>query len=178
MDYDPTGNIVFSGQGETGNTARVYVDNKFLGDAPVGEDGRWTFSGTADVAQGVHTLRVDGLDAKGKVVNRVEVPFFREEQTKVADATQPASPRCGAACCSRSAGSSRPSSLQPPPPSPPAAETTPAALSSRDRRGARAAGCRKHQPQPSSHRRARLRRLRPQPETMQQSEETTAAPRQ
>jgi nucleoid-associated protein YgaU len=92
VDYDPSGNIVFSGQGETGNTARIYVDNQFLGDAPVGEDGRWTFAGTADVAQGVHTLRVDGLDAQGSVVNRVEVPFFREEQTKVADATQPATP--------------------------------------------------------------------------------------
>jgi nucleoid-associated protein YgaU len=90
VDYDSSGNIVFSGQGEVGNTARVYVDNKFLGDAPVGEDGRWTFSGTADVAQGVHTLRVDGLDAQGNVVNRVEVPFFREEQAKVAEATPPA----------------------------------------------------------------------------------------
>ncbi len=92
VDYDPSGNIVFSGQGETGNTARIYVDNAFLGDAPVGEDGRWSFSGTANVAQGVHTLRVDGLDAKGSVLNRVEVPFFREEQTKVADATPPAAP--------------------------------------------------------------------------------------
>jgi nucleoid-associated protein YgaU len=95
VDYDPSGNIVFSGQGEAGNTARIYVDNQFLGDAPVGEDGRWTFAGTADVAQGVHTLRVDGLDAQGSVLNRVEVPFFREDQTKVAEAAQPATPSAG-----------------------------------------------------------------------------------
>jgi len=94
VDYDPTGNIVFSGQGEQGNTARVYIDNAFIGDAPVGTDGRWSFSGTAKVAEGVHTLRVDGIDAAGKVLNRVEVPFFREQQSKVADATaaQPAQP--------------------------------------------------------------------------------------
>jgi nucleoid-associated protein YgaU len=92
VDYDTAGNIVFSGQGEAGNTARIYVDNTFLGDAPVGEDGRWTYSGTADIAQGVHTLRVDGLDGKGNVVNRVEVPFFREDQTKVASAAEPAAP--------------------------------------------------------------------------------------
>lgn len=49
VDYDSSGNIVFSGQGEKGNTARIYVDNAFIGDAPVGDDGRWTFSGTADV---------------------------------------------------------------------------------------------------------------------------------
>ena len=90
VDYDGTGNIVFSGQGEVGNTARIYVDNQFVGDATVAEDGRWSFSGTADVAQGVHTLRVDGLDSGGNVLNRVEVPFFREEQAKVADATAPA----------------------------------------------------------------------------------------
>jgi hypothetical protein len=92
VDYDTAGNIVFSGQGEKGNTARIYVDNDFLGDAPVGEDGRWTFAGTATISQGVHSLRVDGLDAKGNVLNRVEVPFFREDQTKVAEATQPAAP--------------------------------------------------------------------------------------
>lgn len=92
VDYDTFGNIVFSGEGEPGNTARLYVDNKFLGDALVGEDSRWNFSGTADVAQGVHTLRVDGLDSKGVVVNRVEVPFFREAQAKVADVTPPAAP--------------------------------------------------------------------------------------
>ena len=92
VDYDPAGNIVFSGQGEKGNTARIYVDNAFIGDAVVGDDGRWTFSGTTTVAKGVHTLRVDGLDGKGSVVNRVEVPFFREDQTKVADAAQPAAP--------------------------------------------------------------------------------------
>lgn len=94
VDYDPAGNIVFSGQGNEGNTARLYIDNTFIGDAPVGADGRWTFSATTAVAPGVHTLRVDGLDADGKVLNRVEVPFVREEQKKVADATQaePATP--------------------------------------------------------------------------------------
>lgn len=86
VDYDTNGNIVFSGQGDQGNTARIYVDNAIIGDAPVGADGRWSFSGTTSVAPGNHTLRVDGLDAEGKVVNRVEVPFFREDQSKVAEA--------------------------------------------------------------------------------------------
>lgn len=86
VDYDTKGNIMFSGQGDQGNTARVYVDNSMVGDAPVGADGHWTYSGTADITPGKHTLRVDGLDAEGKVVNRVEVPFVREEQSKVAEA--------------------------------------------------------------------------------------------
>lgn len=93
VDYDPAGNIVFSGQGNEGDTARLYIDNSFIGDAPVGADGRWSFSGTTAVAPGTHTLRVDGLDKAGKVLNRVEVPFVREEPKKVADATaEPATP--------------------------------------------------------------------------------------
>jgi len=40
---------------------------------------------------------VDGLDAQGNVLNRVEVPFFREEQTKVAEVTPPAAPEAPAA---------------------------------------------------------------------------------
>ncbi len=92
VDYDASGNIVFSGQGEPGNTARIYIDNQFIGDAAVTADGRWSFSGTADVAPGVHTLRVDGLDAKGAVLNRGEVPFFREAQSTVAQAAPEAQP--------------------------------------------------------------------------------------
>ena len=87
VDYDSTGNIVFSGQGQAGNTARVYVDNSHTGDAVIAGDGRWSFAGTAAVASGKHSLRVDGIDTAGKVLNRVEVPFFREETSKVAAAT-------------------------------------------------------------------------------------------
>ena len=86
VDYGAAGNIVFSGQGEPGHTARVYVDDSHTGDAAIGSAGRWTFAGTAKVATGVHSLRVDSLDSRGKVLNRVEVPFFREEQSKVAAA--------------------------------------------------------------------------------------------
>ena len=92
VDYDAAGNIVFSGSGEPGSTARLYVDNAMVGDAVVGPDGRWTFSGTAKVEPGVHKLRVDAVDAAGKVLSRIEVPFFREEQKTVADATPPETP--------------------------------------------------------------------------------------
>ena len=87
VDYDEAGDIVFSGRGEPGHSARVYVDNGFLGEAAIDGDGRWQFSGTAAITAGVHTLRVDGVDAAGKVMNRVEVPFFREDTRKVASAT-------------------------------------------------------------------------------------------
>ena len=108
---------------------------------PVGDDGRWTFSGTADVAKGVHTLRVDGLDGQGKVVNRVEVPFFREDQTKMAEAPslppstrggnllRPLSRKPGQGACSHC---HRARQLR---------NSPPATLSSRDRLAHRTAGC-------------------------------------
>lgn len=87
VDYDAEGNIVFSGKGTPGHVARIYVDNALTGETVIGTDGRWTFSGTTAVAPGVHSLRVDGIDGAGKVASRIEVPFFREETTKVATAT-------------------------------------------------------------------------------------------
>jgi len=89
VDYDDAGNIVFSGQGEPGQDARIYVDNAHAGDAAIAADGHWAFAGTAAIAVGVHQLRVDGIDAAGKVVNRIEVPFYREEQNKVANIEVP-----------------------------------------------------------------------------------------
>jgi nucleoid-associated protein YgaU len=87
VDYDAEGNIVFSGKGTPGHVARIYVDNDLTGEAVIGADGRWMFSGTTAVTPGVHALRVDGVDSAGKVASRIEVPFFREETTKVATAT-------------------------------------------------------------------------------------------
>lgn len=86
VDYDTAGNIVFTGRGQPGHSARIYVDNSHSGDAAIGEDGHWAFSGTTSIKTGVHALRVDGIDGSGKVLNRVEVPFFREETNKVAAA--------------------------------------------------------------------------------------------
>ena len=87
VDYDSAGNIVFSGRFAPGATARVYVDNKLAGEAKAGEDSRWNFAGASQIISGVHSLRVDGLDANGAVVARLEAPFFREDSQKVASAT-------------------------------------------------------------------------------------------
>ncbi|MBM3519704.1 MAG: LysM peptidoglycan-binding domain-containing protein [Alphaproteobacteria bacterium] len=85
VDYDESGNIVFSGSGAPGSAARIYVDNALAGEVKAGDDGRWTFSGT-QITTGTHTLRADAITADGSVASRAEVPFFREERSKVATA--------------------------------------------------------------------------------------------
>jgi nucleoid-associated protein YgaU len=89
VDYDATGNIIFSGRSKPGNTVRLYIDNALAGEVNADTDGRWMFGGQAEVAPGTHTLRADEIGADGKVLSRVELPFLREEAAKVASAEPP-----------------------------------------------------------------------------------------
>lgn len=76
VDYDKMGAVILSGHAEAGARLRVYLDNKPVGSAEAGKDGRWTLHVT-DVRPGVYTLRVDELSRGGKVARRVELPFER-----------------------------------------------------------------------------------------------------
>jgi nucleoid-associated protein YgaU len=91
IGYDRLGNVDIAGRGAEGAFARVYVDNEALATAPVSGTGKWRAKLTA-VDPGVHTLRIDQLDAAGEVTSRIETPFQREEPQKVALAPGPATP--------------------------------------------------------------------------------------
>jgi nucleoid-associated protein YgaU len=92
VDYDDKGNMVFSGRSKANAFVRIYVDNKPVGEAAVGSDNRWVFSGGPQIAPGEHTFRVDEIDAGGKVTSRIELPFFREAPAKVAELAQAEAP--------------------------------------------------------------------------------------
>ena len=53
------------------------------------EDGKWSVT-SASIAPGVYTLRIDQLDAAGKVTSRLETPFKRETLEALAEAAAPA----------------------------------------------------------------------------------------
>jgi len=76
VDYDDKGAIRFAGRAAANGVVRVYVDNKPVGDAVI-ENGRWTLMPRAEVPEGMHRLRIDRLDASGRVQARMEVPFQR-----------------------------------------------------------------------------------------------------
>ncbi len=93
VEYDSAGNIVFSGRAKPGSAVRFYVDNVLAGEATAGEQGEWQYTGGATVAPGEHVLRADQLDVGGKVVSRIELPFFREkEEVAIAAQAQPVQP--------------------------------------------------------------------------------------
>jgi nucleoid-associated protein YgaU len=89
VDYDAAGNIVFLGRAKPGQKIRFYVDNRLLREGDADAAGEWRFEGDSAIAAGKHMLRADAIDAKGQVVSRVELPFLREDSSKLANvATQ------------------------------------------------------------------------------------------
>jgi nucleoid-associated protein YgaU len=66
---------------------RVYLDNRVVTTLPVETAGNWRGQ-VPDVDTGVYTLRVDELDAEGRVTSRLETPFKREAPAVLAAATE------------------------------------------------------------------------------------------
>lgn len=77
ISYAGSGAVELAGHGTPTANLRLYVDNKPVTTATIGSDGRWTLQ-MPEMAEGVHTLRADELDAAGQVISRFETPFKRE----------------------------------------------------------------------------------------------------
>jgi nucleoid-associated protein YgaU len=75
--YAPAGEVQVGGHGAPGAALRLYIDNAEAATAQVPQDGRWLVT-LEDTPPGIYTLRVDQLDAEGKVTSRFETPFKRE----------------------------------------------------------------------------------------------------
>lgn len=89
--YPTPDSVQFAGHGTAGAFVRLYLDNAALGEAaPIGTDGAWTVT-EAGIAPKIYTLRVDEVDATGKVTSRFETPFKRETPEALAAAAQAAS---------------------------------------------------------------------------------------
>ncbi|MCW8951472.1 MAG: LysM peptidoglycan-binding domain-containing protein, partial [Rhodospirillales bacterium] len=71
--------LSLSGQATPGAIVQLYLDNKLLGRATTGDDGGWAMNPEQAVAPGLYTLRADMVDATGKVIARVSLPFARSE---------------------------------------------------------------------------------------------------
>ena len=85
ISYDKTGDVVLAGRGQSDQFVRVYLNNKPIQTETVRSDGQWQVV-LPEVKEGVHTLRVDATNAKGKVSARVESPFKRETPEVLASA--------------------------------------------------------------------------------------------
>ncbi len=84
ISYDQRGEVALGGRGLQGGYVRAYLNNRPIVTTEIGVDGQWR-TPLPDVDTGVYTLRVDELDAEGKVTSRVETPFKREEPELLAE---------------------------------------------------------------------------------------------
>ena len=88
VDYDADGRLIIGGQAPPGEEVRAYLDNRYLGVAKADESGRWHIKPADLVMPGLHSLRIDEVDANGKVVARVESPFSRAQPVDVSAGNQ------------------------------------------------------------------------------------------
>ncbi len=101
--YSPAGDVQLGGRGAEGAALRIYLDNAKIGDVTVPDGGVWLIT-LGDTAPGVYTLRVDQVDALGKVTSRFETPFKRETLEALAAATgQPIVPEADPAAAPETA---------------------------------------------------------------------------
>ena len=82
ISYDEDGQVMLSGRSNPMAYLRIYLDN-----APVllvrpDDDGNWKTL-LSNVDPGVYTLRIDQVNAAGKVISRLETPFKKENPQKL-----------------------------------------------------------------------------------------------
>jgi hypothetical protein len=79
VDYDEAGNVTISGAADPKARLHVYIGNEFAGAGAADQSGRWRLVPGGKLAAGLHTLRVDQVDAGGKVIGRVATQFARSQ---------------------------------------------------------------------------------------------------
>ena len=77
IDSAQDGRLVLSGRATPNTTVQVYLDDKLLGRAEVDATGHWRLAPESRQGPGLYTLRLDELDATGKVARRIAMPFTR-----------------------------------------------------------------------------------------------------
>lgn len=90
ITYAPDGAVQLAGKGTAGSGVRIYLDQALVSQAMVAADGSWGVT-LGDTAPGIYTLRIDQIDAAGKVTGRFETPFKRETMEALAAASGAAS---------------------------------------------------------------------------------------
>ena len=85
--YTPAGDVQLSGIGMPGQLLRVYLDNALVAEV-MPDAAQWSLT-LPETAPGLYTLRVDQLDAAGKVASRFETPFKRETREALAAVAAP-----------------------------------------------------------------------------------------
>ena len=86
VEADSKGRLFIGGRGPVGGKVHVYLGNAFVGAATIESDGTWKVTATLPKGENI-TVRADLVDAKGKVLARVEMPVAAQGELKAASDT-------------------------------------------------------------------------------------------
>jgi LysM repeat protein len=75
IKYDDRSRLSMTGKASPKATLQVYLDNRPLARTQADAQGHWRISAKAELRTGDHALRIDQLDADGKVTARAEISF-------------------------------------------------------------------------------------------------------
>lgn len=76
VDYDEKGKVAVGGRAPEGSRVQLYLDNKPVGGADPDETGVWTVELGEKVTPKRYRMRIDQIGSEGRVVARIESPFF------------------------------------------------------------------------------------------------------
>ncbi len=79
VDYSLDGNFSMTGIAAPGTLVNVYLDNTYIGTAQADASGRWRLVPETRVKPGRYELRADQVDDYGSVMERISMPFMRDE---------------------------------------------------------------------------------------------------
>ncbi|MES2914495.1 MAG: LysM peptidoglycan-binding domain-containing protein, partial [Pseudomonadota bacterium] len=126
ISYAPDGEVQVGGRGAGGASLRLYLDNAEKATVQIPASGLWQAT-LPDTAPGIYTLRVDQLDAGGKVTSRFETPFKRETLEALAAVADPATSESATPeSAAPETASAEPATPEPAPPEMAAATEAPA----------------------------------------------------
>jgi nucleoid-associated protein YgaU len=74
IDFDQDGRMSLAGRAKAGTKVLLYLDDKLIGTSGVDAQGRWHFMPDDRLEVGRHELRIDQVNAEGKVMARIVQP--------------------------------------------------------------------------------------------------------
>jgi nucleoid-associated protein YgaU len=115
VESESGGKLYVSGRTAPGATVRLYLNDAYIAAATASAEGRVTFVIQSGIKPGDYRVRLDQVDAAGKVQRRAEVPFSAKSVLAAAAPDAALPPKPPAAEVARAASPASPSAVAGPP---------------------------------------------------------------
>lgn len=81
VDYDSLGRVIFQGTTLAENFVSLYLNNEFIAHQQSDSTGHWKIMPQTALPPGEYVVRIDLIDSpdSGKVLHRIELPFFQAD---------------------------------------------------------------------------------------------------